>query len=226
MEPIILDQILCTITAEEVAPKLHIEQGTEDYEALAGLVAKACRIARPKAVYTTSYITGRGSDFMLLDAVRMDSRVMPVNLAKVHRVFPYVATCGTEVDEWSEGITDMLYHWWTDTIKIHVLHKAIAALNTRLKDGLRLGTLSNMNPGSLPDWPITEQPKLFSLLGDVKAKIGVTLTDSMLMLPSKSVSGLYFQTESGYENCELCERGDCPGRRKPYDKELHNALLL
>ena len=146
MEPIILDQILCTITAEEVAPKLHIEQGTEDYEALAGLVAKACRIARPKAVYTTSYITGRGSDFMLLDAVRMDSRVMPVNLAKVHRVFPYVATCGTEVDEWSEGITDMLYHWWTDTIKIHVLHKAIAALNTRLKDGLRLGTLSNMNP--------------------------------------------------------------------------------
>ena len=82
-----------------------------------------------------------------------------------------------------------------------------------------------MNPGSLPDWPITEQAKLFSLLGDVKALIGVTLTESMLMLPTKSVSGVYFETERNFENCELCARENCPGRRKPFDEAKYGELL-
>jgi hypothetical protein len=225
MEPIIIDQIPFTFTAADVAPQLHVEPGTEDFEALEGLVAEACRVTRPKAVFGVSFITGRGSDFVELDGVRMDSRVMPANLSGVQRVFPYVATCGMEVEEWSAGISDMLYRWWMDVAKIQLLHKAIGALNARLKAEWKIDKSSNMNPGSLPDWPITEQPKLFSLLGDVTAKIGVKLTDSMLMLPSKSVSGIYFATDSGYENCELCTRENCPGRRKPYQQERHDELL-
>ena len=38
------------------------------------------------------------------------------------------------------------------------------------------GKLSSMSPGSLEDWPISQQRPLFSLFGDVEAKIGVKLT--------------------------------------------------
>jgi hypothetical protein len=50
--------------------------------------------------------------------------------------------------------------------------------------------------------------------------IGVRLLDSMLMLPSQTVSGLLFETESDYVNCQLCPREHCPNRRAPFDVGL------
>ena len=41
------------------------------------------------------------------------------------------------------------------------------------------------------------------------------------MSPIKSVSGILFPTEVTYENCQLCPRDLCPGRRAPYDKALY-----
>ena len=49
--------------------------------------------------------------------------------------------------------------------------------------------------------------------------IGVELTDTFLMLPVKSGSGLLFETEQSYENCSMCPRTDCPNRRAQFDKE-------
>jgi hypothetical protein len=78
-----------------------------------------------------------------------------------------------------------------------------------------------MNPGSLPDWPLQEQRQLFALLGDTRAAIGVELTDSCLMLPIKSLSGLRFPTGENFENCQLCPRERCPGRRTAYEPGLY-----
>ena len=76
-----------------------------------------------------------------------------------------------------------------------------------------------MNPGSLPDWPISQQRPLFDLVGKA-AEIGVHLTDSYLMRPLKSVSGILFATDVTYENCQLCPVERCPNRRAPYDPTL------
>jgi hypothetical protein len=195
MEPIILDNITFEINARDLAPKLYVEPDTEDYNTLESLIAEACRIARPKAVYTTSIITDCGSDFVTLDGVRMISPTLSANLKGLQQVYPYVTTCGTEVEEWSKNIGDMLYQWWMDAVKLQMLQKAADELNSKLKESLNAGKLSQMNPGTLQDWPIAAQRDLFSLFGDVKAHIGVTLTDSMLMLPSKSVSGIYYKAE-------------------------------
>ncbi len=77
-----------------------------------------------------------------------------------------------------------------------------------------------MNPGSLDDWPLAEQRQLFSVFGDVKKLIGVELTDSFLMVPIKSVSGVVFPTEHRFESCQLCQREGCPNRRAKYDPRL------
>jgi len=42
----------------------------------------------------------------------------------------------------------------------------------------------------------------------------------MAMIPTKSVSGIYFQTEVRWENCQLCPMENCIGRRAPYSPEL------
>ena len=50
--------------------------------------------------------------------------------------------------------------------------------------------------------------------------IGVNLTDSFLMIPRKSISGIYFPTEIKFYSCQLCPRERCIGRKAPYDSKL------
>jgi hypothetical protein len=94
---------------------------------------------------------------------------------------------------------------------------AAAWLAAQLEEQYGLGPLSSMSPGSLEDWPITEQTKLFSIFGDTERLIGVRLTDSMLMVPRKSISGILFPSEEGFVACQLCGRQRCPGRKAPYN---------
>lgn len=79
-----------------------------------------------------------------------------------------------------------------------------------------------MAPGSgaADVWPITQQKTLFAIFGNVEELIGVKLTDSCLMIPIKSVSGIFFPTIAKFESCMLCPRDVCPRRRAPYDLEM------
>ena len=79
-----------------------------------------------------------------------------------------------------------------------------------------------MSPGRLVNWPLSEQAALFTLLGDPHEAIGVHLTDSYLMVPTKSVSGVRFPTEQSFESCQLCPRERCHGRKAPYDSGLYD----
>jgi hypothetical protein len=153
--------------------------------------------------------------------VTMTSRVLRVNLDEAYRVFPFAATCGVELDEWASSLGDLLRAFWSEAIREDALRAASRAVHRHIVDSHGLGKTSTMSPGSLGDWPLREQRALFKVLGDTEAAIGVRLTESCLMLPTKSVSGIRFPTEHRFESCQLCPRGVCPGRRAPYDSELY-----
>ena len=189
------------------------------------LLQQALAVAKPKAIYTTVLVTGRGDDFLELDDIPLESRLMPRNLAKVHRAFPYVVTCGTEIDDFGRSLDDMVQVWWLDTIKELILAQANTYLDKHFTEVVGLGQFSVMNPGSLPDWPLSEQPKLFALIGDVEGLIGVQLTDSCLMLPTKTLSGLAFQSDEDYQECRLCNRKACTGRRVAFDAGEFERLM-
>jgi hypothetical protein len=116
---------------------------------------------------------------------------------------------------------DLLPHYYADVISEEAMRTAAAELKQHLVRRYDLGRTSTMSPGSLEDWPIREQRPLFNLLDNPAKTIGVRLTDSMLMIPSKSVSGIRFPVEKTFESCQLCQRERCPGRRAPYDEELY-----
>jgi len=48
----------------------------------------------------------------------------------------------------------------------------------------------------------------------------VRLNESLLMTPSKSLSGIYFPTEIPFYSCQLCPRKKCPSRKANYDERL------
>ena len=218
---VILDNIVFNMDAAELRRRLRIPDASRHAEQLRPLLLEAQSVARPKALYRVAFIDSKGEDTVIVEGTTLTSRVLRVNLDKAHRVFVYVATCGTELEEWSKSVRGMLERFWADTIKEMALHSAIGALNNDIKDRYRPGSTATMSPGSLEDWPIEQQRPLFAILGDAAEAIGVCLTDSLLMVPTKSVSGIRFPTEESFESCQLCPRENCPGRRAPFEEGLY-----
>jgi hypothetical protein len=184
------------------------------------LVAEAEAVARPKALYKMAFIEAKGDESITADGVTFNSRVLRVNLDTLHRFFPFVCTAGRELEAWADSKRDMLLHFYADAINEAVLHSAMITFIAQLTEQYQLATTAAMNPGSLTDWPLREQRPLFALMGDVRSTIGVELTETLLMVPRKSVSGIVFVAEETFASCQLCPRNDCPNRRAPYDAGL------
>jgi hypothetical protein len=216
----ILTDIPVDLSVETLARRVRVEPGSADAPALAALLDRVRPIVRPKAIYALCFIGEHTENAVNVGGVVFNSRVLSVNLDGLHRVFPYVVTCGAELDDPRGLANDPLESYWLDEVRLAALGAGIEQLRRRIEARYEPGKLSNMSPGSLKDWPISEQPKLFSLFGDVEAKIGVTLTDSYLMLPLKSVSGMYFATETDFSSCRLCPRKHCISRQAVYDESL------
>jgi hypothetical protein len=217
----IIDNISFEPDVSALVKRLRIKAGKEGE--FLRLLEQGCGLAHPRALYLSAYITNRGDHWVEVEGVRFTSRVLRVNLDSAYRVFPYLATCGLELQQWAEGIDDMLLGYWAETIKEAAMVCAIEALHTDMETRYHLEKSSKMSPGSLPDWPIQEQRPLFDLLGGDQDQIGVRLTENMLMVPTKTVSGIRFPTEVAFENCQLCPREGCPGRRAVYDPQLFDS---
>ena len=217
MERFLLDTIPVSLTIDEIIKKLMLEE-EDDIDLVTGLFAKAMELARPKALYKVAYVESIEDPDVLIDEVLFSSAVLARNMEGVHRVFSYVCTCGTEVDEWSHTETDFIVSYWLDIIKERIHYCAGSYLREYVKKKYGIKTLSAINPGSgnVNNWPITQQWELFKLIGGVTEDIGVKLTDSSLMLPTKSTSGLLYGSEKEFINCSLCERENCPNRRAEF----------
>ncbi|HOT92566.1 MAG TPA: vitamin B12 dependent-methionine synthase activation domain-containing protein [Anaerolineae bacterium] len=218
----ILDAIPFRPELMDLARRLRVRENSPYLADLQRLRDEAERIARPKALYKVAFIDARNGDEVTVDGVTLTSRVLRVNLEHVQRVFPYIATCGVELDQWSHAQDDMLFRYWADVIKEMAVRDAVQALYQHMTTQYGLGKMALMSPGSLADWPLPQQRPLFTILGDVKSAIGVELSDSFLMIPNKSVSGLRFATEEDFASCQLCPRENCPSRRMPYDETLYD----
>lgn len=221
-------EFILRIEKPEVSPesafkllKMKLDPEDEDVQTVLAMLREAAALAVPKAMYRVVPVSERNGDSVVCNGITLTSPLVSQNLSKVNRMVAYVATCGTELEEWSLQFTDPLEVYWADGIKMRYLGEANKTLHSEVKGKyFPESDMSVMSPGSLASWPIQEQEPLFRLVGKVKEKIGVGLTESCLMLPSKSVSGFFFSSDSHYENCRFCPLWDCPNRRAPFDHEL------
>jgi len=222
----VLTDIPAALEAQSVMKQARIEPGADDAREFEALLGVATETARPKAMYRVSFVEAREADRVQIDGVAFRSRVLRKNLETVERVFPFVVTCGHEIDEAHPAEGDMLKDFWWDVIKACLLGVARKHLKGHLDRKFRLGKTSSMGPGSgdVTVWPIEQQKELFTLVGDVQAHIGVRLTDSFLMVPNKTVSGIRFPAEKSFRSCQVCHRKNCPSRAAPFEEELWGSM--
>ena len=213
-------------TFEEYSKKIRIDSYGSMVDTIRELFTKAVKLIRPKAMYKTCFIDDKRDNTVIIEGTEFKSKVLRRNLDDVERVFCYVATCGTELEGFCLDPSDFMEQFLIDELKEMALRAALDYLRKHIKEEYKISKIATMNPGSgdADVWPIDQQRELFSLLGDVYGLLGVTLTDSCLMTPNKTVSGIYFPSEVNFESCQECRRENCPSRRVPYAGERSMRL--
>lgn len=209
---------------EDLLKQLHFEADSEQADIVEELLEEAVEIASPKTLLKVLPVTVNEQSISIGN-VEITYPYVRKMLLGSDKVAVYINTCGVELEEWAlKKESDPLEGYIADAIKLAYLYHQGKPFREKIKQDVFPddGHLAALNPGSLEQWPISEQKKLFEMLGgeaEVKEKIGVTLAESFLMHPTKSTSGVYFLSEVEYENCELCPRLTCPNRRAKYKGE-------
>ena len=204
-----------TLSEKDREALLKFANEDEDLEEeLKELMDEADKIARPVALFGVCSV----EEDAVVNGIRIPSELAVEKLGGRNRCFPYIATCGRELEAWSERYKgDYLAEFWADEVKKKFLWHITQETLKHFKEEYRTaGHLAAINPGSLERWPVSGQQELFAILGGrefVRETIGVIYTDSFLMLPSKTVSGISFESEVFYENCQHCPLERCPNRR-------------
>lgn len=213
---------------DDLFDKFHVDPSSQRGENFRQIINQARRVGNPKAIYTVSYITNKGENTVEIDDVEFTSKVLRDQLDKAERAFPFIATCGRELDTIDLDEGSQLEALFLEEIKARALTTARSSLYQTIKEGHQVKDFSYMEPGSGGEgvWPIGEQEKLFELFKGEERSIGVELTDSFLMVPNKSVSGVIYQTELHFESCQLCRKDNCPAREADYDPQLAEKYEL
>lgn len=148
--------------------------------------------------------------------IRTTSADLKKNLSDCSEAVVFVATIGIEADRIigknnllsptdaviAQAVGTTLIESWCDIFCEKILKEENKSLRPRFSPGYG-------------DFGIENQKEIFEML-DSTRKIGVSLTDSLQMVPSKSVSAIVGiggkkHTE---ENCQICDNINCPYRRK------------
>jgi len=210
--PVVLDH-------EEIKTKLSMGR-RGDWSQVLTLIKRAQALIEAGAAYKVCYIEERFDDTIRIDGVSLKSKVLRRHLDQVERVFPFVLTIGGALEEEARAYKDILKKYYLDAVANAALDSVRNYFEDRLKSRYALTSISSMSPGSLDDWSIESQGSLFSILGDVEEAIGVRLEKSLVMMPFRSISGIYFPTEIPFYSCQLCTRERCPSRRAEYNEQL------
>lgn len=221
MKIVVIDQIDFHLDLPALRAELAQEGGVIDEKVLRGLAGKARSIARPKAGYRVSQIEDMGNDDVVIDGICFRSRVLRLNLDQVQRVFPFLATCGWEIEDWAGSRQDDLHRMWAKRISELALRSAIRSLVEHIQTHFHTGPTMKVNPGSTIDWPLQGQRDLFQLLDEIPERLEVTLTGDLWMSPTMSTSGIRYPSEVTFENCSLCPVESCRLRKAPYQEGLY-----
>lgn len=130
----------------------------------------------------------------------------------------FVATLGPDFDAWSQAwfqrdpLNGLIANTLGSVCVEHIVDNLEQGITRQAaRDNLRVS--NRLSPGYC-HWNVSEQKKLFALLPDDCCN--VTLMDSCLMIPIKSVTGIMGlgpNLKRLEYNCQLCEKADCTMRK-------------
>jgi hypothetical protein len=151
----------------------------------------------------------------LEDQTFLIKRIISNQLRKAQKAALFTCTAGAGIGNWSKELMhegDLMKGYVVDVIGSELVEAAMDRIQDELEEEMKqqgMGITDRYSPGYC-DWQVDEQPKLFSLLPENFC--GVRLSESCLMYPIKSVSGIIgigSKTERKGYICNFCNMKNC-----------------
>lgn len=223
----VFDDIRVHVDPHAVLTQLRVKPNSAAAPRVESLVARVQEVARPRALYRACHVERRDEKRVWIDGVAFASRALSTILGSANCVFPYIVTCGHEIEALTSSDSGAFEGIAFDAIANQLLLASCSQVERWIGQSYELGLTATMGPGAGDGelWPLEQQRALFSLLGDTESSIGVELTDDHMMVPMKSLSGLLFPTESNFSSCQLCTSQGCALRDAPFDQVLRDTLV-
>ncbi len=223
----ILTNIPFKLQYNSLIKQLHIKEESGYCNNLQKIIQQANKLASPKALYKKTKIKINSKNETIIENICFPGKILSKCLRETKFVFPFIATCGNEIDSLKTEETDFLESYIIDIIKENLLQFSLDFLDLHISKKYGIKKTASINPGTedMISWPVEQQKELFSLFPEVEKTIGVKLTESYMMLPNKSISGLKFPTEIDFHNCSICKRKKCPTRTKSFDQQLYDKFI-
>lgn len=201
---------LCGVDMEDVPEKY--EDSVSDADRI---LQESCVIKCVYGRFETDSISE--NNVVLKNGVCFSGKMPPKVLADSRELFAFVITLYGFDRINCAG--DMMVEYFADCLGSAYIEAAEAKFSAKLSELLKCERLQRTHmwcPGQ-HGFELVNQKVIFELLDP--SDIGCTLSDSMLMLPVKSASGIFGVLPSGKENslrpCDFCRfRPTCPGSDK------------
>ena len=145
-------------------------------------------------------------------------KIVTGHLRKSEKAILFVCSIGSGMETWSKKISnegDITLSYLIDTVASITAEQATDVLHDHIGNQMQaqgLNITNRYSPGYC-DWLVSEQHLLFSFLPDHFC--GITLTESALMIPIKSVSGIIGAGKAVKRvdyMCDTCGMKDCTYR--------------
>ena len=222
----ILDDLPVAPDVQAVLRQLHIKPDSAAVPHVEALIERVRATARPRALVRPCRVEKIEGKHLWIDGEQFTSRTLASLLRDVDQVFVYVITCGRELDSAVQQDAKTIEKLALDVVGNLILRSGCEEVEAYVAEHARLRKVARIGPGAGDGllWPVEQQATLFELLGDTEAAIGVRLTPDFMMLPMKSLSGLLFEPEKDFRDCQLCQSESCPMRSAPFDQGLRDVL--
>ena len=178
---ILVETVPLEFDLESLGCRLRIRPGqTKFMDRLSRLAEEAARVARPKAVARLCGLTILDEEKVQVGEVTFSSPLLRQKMDGLGRAFPYWASEGTELADWSLSLSSSLEQVFASALREVAVQQAENLLERTLLERYGIAQVSAMNPGSLKVWSLEEQVPLFELLAPLPEKLGVTLLPSLM----------------------------------------------
>ncbi len=217
------ERIVLTIpmdfSIEEFAELCRIRQESSAFEMLEDVLPLIRRYGAPKAIIKWANVDRIEGDETTIEGVTFRSKVVADKLRKTPRVFLSVVTTGEGLEQSGQFEDDPFLNTYDGALLFHASKYMIRYM----KEQFGFDGSSMLSPGSLPDWPIQNNFALFDMIGNVD-EIGVSLNEAGYIKPWNSGSHIHFSGD-GYQNCSLCKKYDCVGRRAKFNRAEYTRIF-
>ncbi|MBQ7515396.1 MAG: methionine synthase [Schwartzia sp.] len=214
---------LTAVDAKETRRYAGLAKADFDETIIREACEEAALLAGPRGVWHRYAYDCQRQTIDAAEGVVLAGTAIGRHLAGCESVICLAATVGEAIEEavtrhFQEG--RYAYSTILDAAATAAVEQTADALERAVRPAVAKEGLTmrwRFSPG-YGDWPLTGQTDLLRISG--AAEIGIRLTESLMLLPRKSVTaviGLSRQAETSAapHGCAACSKTDCPARRTP-----------